>query len=318
MKLLFLPTFLLIVTLSKAQDTAATHLQLTPKSLNFLVMGDFGRDGEAGQKEVAAQMGIAAKKIEADFIIATGDNFYPSGVASVWDPAWRKSFEDVYTAASLQTDWFVVPGNHDYKGSVGAEVAYTKVSRRWNMPARYYYKKFAIDDDTANQVLIIFLDTTPLVTQYYSSSDHRDSVKTQDTTAQKKWLEAVLRMNSGPTIKWKIAVGHHPAYTGGKRLHSPDTREINGSLKPLFDKYGLDLYLCGHEHNLQYIKPAGKTHYFVSGAGSELTPVIVYPEIGKFAQSTNGFMTFSVTAKQCNVQVVNSTGAVIYTTAITK
>lgn len=309
--------FLFIAPSVFAQDSTHRSLQITPDALNFLVMGDFGRDGEAGQKETAAQMGMAAKKLDADFIIATGDNFYPSGVASVWDPAWKKSFEDVYTAASLQTDWYVVPGNHDYKGSVAAEVAYTKISRRWNMPARYYYKKIAINEDTTNQVLLIFIDTSPLVTQYYSSADHRDSVKTQDTTAQKRWIEGVLRSNNSPNIKWKIVVGHHPAYTGGKRLNSIDTKQINASLKPLFDKYGVDLYLCGHEHNLQYIKPAGKTHYFVSGAGSELTPVILYPEIGKFAQSTNGFMCFSLTPKQCNVQVSNAAGGVVYSAQLT-
>jgi tartrate-resistant acid phosphatase type 5 len=53
-------------------------------ALHFLALGDWGRNGENYQKEVAEGMGKAAHDIGARFIIATGDNFYPNGVASVF------------------------------------------------------------------------------------------------------------------------------------------------------------------------------------------------------------------------------------------
>ena len=64
--------------------------------LNFIVMGDWGRNGADHQKEVARQMDITATMYNTQFIISTGDNFYPSGVISEWDPLWRYSFEDIY------------------------------------------------------------------------------------------------------------------------------------------------------------------------------------------------------------------------------
>ncbi len=93
-------------------------------------------------------MGIVAKKFKPEFIVSTGDNFYPNGVRSIMDHNWIASFENIYTAHSLQTDWYVVLGNHDYGGDPQAEIDYSEVDRRWNMPARYYSKVFLLMDDT--------------------------------------------------------------------------------------------------------------------------------------------------------------------------
>jgi len=43
--------------------------------------------------------------------------------------------------------------------------------------------------------------------------------------------------------------------------------EIGHALQPLFERYGVAAYFCGHEHNLQYLHAEGDaTHYVVSGA----------------------------------------------------
>src|SRR5689334_5113000 len=97
-------------------DSSKKIVSIIPEALNFLAMGDWGRNGEYNQKETAVQMGITAKELDADFILALGDNFYPSGVASTQDYHWIDSYETIYTAHSLQTDWYVNLGNHDYKG----------------------------------------------------------------------------------------------------------------------------------------------------------------------------------------------------------
>ncbi len=104
-----------------------------------------------------------------------------------------------------------MPGNHDYGSNPDAQIAYSKISRRWRMPARYYSKKFAINGDTTNQVLIAFIDTNPLIPGYYKDGDYGPNAKSQDTTAQKIWLEKLLQQNAAnPNVKWKLVVGHHP------------------------------------------------------------------------------------------------------------
>ena len=82
-------------------------------------------------------MGIACGQANAAFVISVGDNFYENGVASLQDPHWQQSFEHVYAAKSLQVPWYVVLGNHDYRGNVDAQLDYGKTHPRWNMPARY-------------------------------------------------------------------------------------------------------------------------------------------------------------------------------------
>ena len=142
-------------------------IRLLDNALDFIVVGDWGRQGEYHQKTVANQMANAAISLDLDFVISTGDNFYPDGVASTVDPLWKSSFEDVYKHFSLQKKWYSVLGNHDYRGNPEAQIEYSKVSRRWQMPARYFSKKMIIDDDTAAQVLFVFIDTSPFVSKYY-------------------------------------------------------------------------------------------------------------------------------------------------------
>src|ERR1044071_6815605 len=186
-------------------------------------MGDWGRNGDDHQKQGAVQMGTKAAAIAAGFIISTGDNFYPSGVISEHDPLFKYSFEDIYTAFSLQWDWYLVLGNHDYKSNPDAQVAYSQISRRWKMPSRYYSKLFSINGDTTKQVLIAFIDTNPLIPELYKNSEYGPNVRTQDSSAQEKWLVKVLSKPS-KNMRWKTVEGHHPMFTGGSRTEAYDTQ----------------------------------------------------------------------------------------------
>ncbi|MDN3585951.1 tartrate-resistant acid phosphatase type 5 family protein [Pedobacter aquatilis] len=301
---------------SLANVAARKTLTKEPAALNFIAMGDWGRNGADHQKQVAKQMGITATDVKAQFIISTGDNFYPSGVISAQDPLFRTSFEDIYTDFSLQWDWYVTLGNHDYKSNPDAQVEYSKISRRWKMPARYYAKKFPINGDVNNQVLIAFIDTNPLIKEFYKNAEYGPNVKGQDTTAQKRWLVKTLS-DTDPSIKWKIVVGHHPIYTGGSRTDGYDTKAVRSSIESTLKKYDVDVYLTGHEHSLQHIKPAGKTHHFISGAASEKTPVKLIPD-AEMVASVYGFMLFSITNSQIRLQTINDEGEIIYNTVITK
>ncbi|UZR98400.1 purple acid phosphatase family protein [Chondrinema litorale] len=291
-------------------------LRKLENAVNFIVMGDWGRNGEDHQQLVADQMGITAAEIGADFIISTGDNFYPSGVISEFDPLWRTSFEDIYTAFALQWDWYPVLGNHDYKSNPDAQVAYSKISRRWKMPARYYSKKIKIPG-TNEEMLIAFIDTNPLIPEFYKNLEYGPNVQTQDSTTQKQWLRKELN-NKSSNITWKFVVGHHPIFTGSDaRKEGYDTKAVRNSIKKLIDEEEVDVYLAGHDHSLQHIAPKGKTHYFVSGAASEATQVGMLPD-SKFAQSEYGFMLFSVNAEITLVQVIDYKGNLLYASEINK
>jgi 3',5'-cyclic AMP phosphodiesterase CpdA len=201
---------ILISSISLAQKHPVIEYEADEKvkknALRFIVFGDWGRNGEDNQKQVARTMGVVAKKFKAEFIISTGDNFYPNGVKSTRDYNWIASFENIYTAQSLQTDWYVVLGNHDYRGEPQAEIDYSQVDRRWNMPARYYSTTYFIDDDTTQGILLVFIDTTPFLSESYQNNKFH--MQDQDTTGQRIWLEKTLS-ETPANIKLKLVFGHH-------------------------------------------------------------------------------------------------------------
>lgn len=41
-------------------------------------------------------------KVNPDFILLLGDNFYNNGVTGVDDPQWQTTFQEVFKASSLQ------------------------------------------------------------------------------------------------------------------------------------------------------------------------------------------------------------------------
>ncbi|KAK4383717.1 Purple acid phosphatase 3 [Sesamum angolense] len=114
---------LLVHGCTNAELQRFEHHTKADGSLTALVIGDWGRKGEYNQSEVAYQMGVTAEKMDVDLIISTGDNFYPGGLSDVNDPAFDKSFTNIYTAPSLQKQWYTVLGNHDYRGDALAQLS---------------------------------------------------------------------------------------------------------------------------------------------------------------------------------------------------
>ncbi|MCC9043571.1 metallophosphoesterase [Myroides sp. M-43] len=286
-------------------------------SFNFVVLGDFGRVGDYYQKNVARELGNAMVVIDGEFVVSVGDNFYPNGVGSTQDYHWISSYESIYTNPSLYANWYVALGNHDYQGSVQAQIDYSNVSRRWNMPDRYYSKVFTLDNK--QKVLLVVIDTNPFIDSYHKSDKYSD-LTVQDTQKQLNWIEQTLGQ-ADPSIKWKIVVGHHPMYSGGKRKNSKDTTGFEQKFSNLFDKYKVDAYICGHEHDLQIIKPKDRyTTQFLSGAASEVRASGTMQHT-IFAAAEPGFMTFSIIDNELNVQVVkanNDNAEVLYTHTIKK
>ncbi|MBC7485824.1 MAG: metallophosphoesterase [Cytophagaceae bacterium] len=270
-------------------------------TLNFFVIGDWGRNGSHHQKEVAEQMNEIGKMIHPNFIISTGDNFYPNGVGSVYDKQWLSSFENIYTGKHLQCKWYAVLGNHDYRGTPQAELDYSKKSLRWTMPDRYYTLTQKIDDSTS--VRFIFLDSNPLVIKnhnYYSD------MALQDTVQQLKWLDSVL---VHAKEKWKIVIAHHPVYSSNPR-HGNSARLIT-LLRPKLEKYGVQLYLSGHDHDLQHQKPAGTVDYVISGAGSQTRRTTEHLTT-KFTRDVSGFAAISLTSDSLKLYFIDYTGTPIY------
>ena len=288
---------------------AAEVTDVKTTGLNFLVFGDWGRHGEKDQVAVATQMDIVANAMKAQFIISVGDNFYEHGVASTDDPQWLKTFENVYTAPSLQVPWYVALGNHDYLGNYDAQIAYSQLSRRWKMPARYFTLSRQID--AATTVDFFVLDTTPMVRSYWHEPGYRERVRTQDVPKQLEWFKAALAASNA---QWKIVIGHHPIYSGGGILGHGDTHELIENILPLLKQHQVQAYFNGHDHNLQHLQ-VGTVNLFDSGAGSRARPVFK-TKYTQFAKACSGFTTVSLQADTMKVRLIDYRGTILYTANI--
>jgi tartrate-resistant acid phosphatase type 5 len=205
------------------------------KSLRFLVVGDTGV-GDKNQKEVAAQMeAICQSGIPLSGIILLGDNFYPRGVQSVSDPLWQKALLEPYGSSCLsQIDFYPILGNHDYKGSVSAQIEYGHKKKRWKMPARFYSVKFGelieffqLDSNTW-EVLLPFWGT------------NFGHIR-KDIVASKS--------------KWRIVTSHHPINSGCSDRVEREDRPKTWMMAKLLCPH-TDLWLSGHLHSQEYVYDA--------------------------------------------------------------
>jgi tartrate-resistant acid phosphatase type 5 len=239
-------------------------------------------------------------------VISVGDNFYEDGVSSAHDKQWRTSFEKVYHARSLRVPWHVILGNHDYHGNCDAQLDYAKTSSRWKIPARYYLQTHAIAPDATAD--FFYLDTTPMVKEYYRNPKTRGHVATQDVPAQLAWFQAALAASKA---QWKIVFGHHPIYSGGGH---GDTPELIATILPLLHEHKIQAYFNGHDHDLQHLM-AGDVNLFDTGAGSQFNPT-TQTEHTKFAAASSGFTTVALQSDSMAVRMIDNKGKLLYATTV--
>lgn len=254
----------------------------------LFVLGDYGTGGSL-QKRVAAAMSAYAAKHGAPLaMVSTGDNIYPKGVQSADDPQWTSKFERIYDLDHLRDrEWIAVLGNHDYRGSVKAQVEYSKKNSRWNMPSYY----FAMPCPQAETLLTLFcLDTQSIMQK---SSGWED---------QLAWLKTQL---SSCTTPWKIVVGHHPMRSYG---YYQDQTWMLQHVKPLIDAGGVAAYMCGHDHDLQIIRnPDDQFACVVSGGGGGCRTTS-WGQYSKVAATGGGFAVLHVSETTMIAQIVSADG----------
>jgi tartrate-resistant acid phosphatase type 5 len=232
----------------------------------------------------------------------------PATVAD--DPHWRESFEDVYTAPALQSRWYAILGNHDYRGNPQAQVDYSRHSRRWTMPGRYY----VLDGNVLGAPYADFfmIDTVPLIASYRKepAATAKHHVHDQSAEAQYAWLDKALGASKAP---WKIVFGHHPIFSGGEHGDSDD---LIRDLLPVLKRHNIRVYVCGHDHDMQHIEREG-IHFIATGCGSTVRPVAPV-EGTRFAVATSGLSLWRLTPAVLQLTFRDWAGAKVYEATIAR
>lgn len=276
------------------------------KPLNFFLANDLGRNGYYDQKPIAELMGNMAENVDVECVVAAGDVHHFEGVRSINDPLWMTNFELIYAHPELMIPWYPVLGNHEYRGNTQAVLDYTNVSARWEMPARYYTKVLENDGIT---VRLVMVDTAPLLDKYREDTEKYPDACKQDMDRQLAWIDSVLTSSKED---WVLVVGHHPIYA---ETSKDDTERVDlqKRLDTILRKHKVDMYLCGHIHNFQYIrKPGSDIDYVVNSSGSLSRDV--KPVDGTiFCSGETGFSLIAADKKELNLHMVNKEGKVLYT-----
>jgi len=248
--------------------------------VRVLAFGDFG-DGSARQRMMAEAMQRYHAKKPFTFAVTVGDNFYPTGMSGPQDPRWERDFVRLYEPMHLV--FYPSLGNHDWyqTDSPAAEVVRSGQDRLWHMPAtRYTF--------VAGPVQFFAIDTNVI------------------TRAELDWLDGELARS---TATWKIVYGHHPIYSDGRHGGDP---AMHDKVLPLL-RHRVDLYLCGHEHDLQHLAPDDGVQFaIVGGGGAEPRAVAPGPR-SLFAASKNGFGVIEANKKSLTVTYVGNDLQVLHT-----
>ena len=132
----------------------------------------------------------------------------------------------------------------------------------------------------------------------------------EDYRAQLEWLDQELAES---TARWKIVYGHYPLY--GHHPTRGHLRAMIDRVEPLLVRHGVDLYIAGHDHLLDMMKPISGVHYVTSGGGGgDDNP---YPidrtDESYYIATGGGFTLFRVTNEQIEVELVDIDGVTRHT-----
>ena len=197
-------------------------------------------NGSDAQRRVADAMATYAAENHVDFIMTLGDNFF-DGVESPEDPWFDERWKDVYFIyESLENlTWYITVGEHDYYPyQADSPKEWNQVWRHaiddyWYMPHLWYCVHFL--NTSAGNVSIWMLDS------------HAMTMEVNDWNQQLAWLEEDLAESDAD---FKVFAAHHAGYSNTS-LGSSTVRKY---LLPLMEQYDVDMYLSGHDENMQHIQ----------------------------------------------------------------
>lgn len=190
-----------------------------------------------------------AKRLNPSVVLVLGDNQYENGALDKYqrsyDPTWGQ----------LKAITKPVPGNHEYQTS-GAIGYYDYFGAAAGDRTKGYYAF-----DLGNNWIAIAINSNCSQVGGCGTS-----------SPQYQFVRQVLEANRGKNV---LVYLHHPYWTTGN--YYGQYKSALGPLYQLFDQYGVDLSLAGHDHNYQRfavqtansVCNSGTVRHFVVGTGGK-------------------------------------------------
>lgn len=318
--------------------------------LRFLAIGDWGGTDDHpyySEDQWATAQGLAsvaaATPVDntpaASFMVSLGDNFYGDGLSTTSEEShslrFHGTFESVYHHQELQVPWYIIGGNHDYRGNITAQLQYGQnPNTRWVYPDFNHraVKEFTVDNDDGSassvKLEIILIDTVQLAPEpCWECHETLAGIPGGDrATVILEWIKSALHESDADYL---LVAGHQPIYSP---CSHGNTDSLITSLDPLLKEYNVSAYLSGHEHCQFHFAHEGMD-YFTSGTGhsccygasnqihlpqgGELEYLLVDSEDSSGSSGVRGgFLSFDVGSDVMNVAVHDEDGASLYNAAV--
>jgi len=253
-----------------------------PGNLRFLAVGDTG-SGNTYQQAVADRMAEVHRRRPVNLVVLAGDNIYPDGDLSRVVSTFERPYRELLAAG---VPFHAVLGNHDIRTANGEpQLAYAP----FGMKGRWYSLR-------RGPVELFMIDTNMNARWQH----------------QMPWLRKALSSSTAP---WKVVVGHHPIYSSG--FYGDDPAAI-ARLTPVFKRYGVQLYINGHEHNYERSKSIDGTTYLVVGGGGASIRAVVPDEHAARALSAYSFAEISASDTELEIVAWNAQGQSIDRAALVR
>ena len=173
-----------------------------------------------------------------DLVVTTGDNIYPDGSPELFESNFFGPYKCLFDAG---VEWRASLGNHDWETEEGRP--------ELEEPA------FGMLDEN-----------------YVVRESGIRFVIANSNAMDREWLRSALPAEPGD--RWTIVVFHHPVFSPGLHGSFPAFAD----LPEIFEEYGVDLVLNGHDHIYARVEKTGGIRYVVTGGGgARLYPCLPSP-----------------------------------------
>jgi 3',5'-cyclic AMP phosphodiesterase CpdA len=194
---------------------------------------------------------LGVERLRPLFHLFNGDLCYANLAADrvrTWWDFWSNN-----TRSARNRPWMPSPGNHENElgnGPIGYQAYQTyfsvpEASGQTDVTRGLWYAF------TAGSVRVVAIANDDICYQDGGSS----YVRGYSNGAQKAWLEKELAATrANRDIDWIVVCMHQVAISTADKFNGADLG-IREEFVPLFDKYNVDLVVCGHEHHYERSHP---------------------------------------------------------------
>ncbi|WP_323122386.1 purple acid phosphatase family protein [Burkholderia alba] len=215
----------------------------------------------------------AVEQFQPLFHLLNGDLCYANLNPAHQPDVWR-DFGNNNQTSSANRPWMPCPGNHEiefHNGPQGLDsylARYTLPGNGTRFPGRWYsfrvgavlFVSLDADDVVYQDAAAFVAGPNALVPAASTGNPPIEPgtsfyVRGYSRGEQTRWLEETLRHAARDhEIDWIVVQMHQDALSSSKVGNGSD-KGIREAWLPLFDRYGVDLVLCGHDHDYERSYP---------------------------------------------------------------